>query len=95
MPSYFTMIELKTSLDWPKVHSELKSLAKMLPEFSNDFFKCIKRIENLVVELSNIEVEQRQKLSEYKKIRHKDKVAQINFEIKTIKKIHLMSVMSR
>lgn len=88
-------MELKNSLDWEKIKVEIKKLSKMLPAFSNDFYRITIRLETLVKELGNLEVEHRRSKTHSSKDHCKKKVKQINEEIKQLQKIHLMSVLSR
>lgn len=88
-------MEIKTSLDWSEVKNEIKKLSKMLPAFSNDFYRLTIRLESLVRELGNLEVEYRRSKSISKKDACKKKVKQINEELLTLKKVHLISLLSR
>lgn len=88
-------MELHTSLDWQNIKTELQRLARMLPEFSHDFYRVTINLESLVKELGNLEVVARQKKTHAAKDACKKKVKHINEELYTIKKIHLMSVLSR
>lgn len=88
-------MELKTSLDWQDIKIEIQKLARMLPEFSNDFFKVSMNLERLVRELGNLEVIARQKKTHAAKDACKKKVKQINEELKLIKRIHLMRLLSK
>jgi hypothetical protein len=67
----------------------------MLPAFSHDFYRLKINIESQVRELGNLEVDLRRTRSRVTKEACKKKVKQINEELNQIKKIHLMSVLSR
>lgn len=88
------MKELRTSLDWDEIHDEIRRLGKMMPEFSADFYKITIRIRTLVTELGNLEVINRQQRTHSSKEACKKKAKQINEELKLIKKIHLMRILS-
>lgn len=88
-------MELKSSLDWDNVKTDLNKLSRMLPAFSHDFYRVTINMEGLVRELANLEVEFRRTKSKATKESCKKKVKQINEELTQIKKIHLMSVLSR
>lgn len=88
-------MELRTSLDWENIKVEIRKLGKMLPAFSHDFYRITINIESLVKELGNLEVEFRRSKSRNSKEACKKKVKQINEELKQIKRIHLMGVLSK
>ena len=88
-------MELKNSLDWEKIKVEIKKLGRMLPAFSNDFYRITIRLDTLVKELGNLEVEHRRSKSHFSKDSCKNKVKQINEELNQLRKIHLMSVLSK
>jgi hypothetical protein len=88
-------MELTNSLDWQNIKDEIKRMSRMLPAFSHDFYRITINLDNLVKELGNLEVECRSRKNLSSKDAHNKKVKQINDELKLIRKIHLMSVLSR
>lgn len=93
-PPYFGM-KLTNSLEWPMIKDEIKRLGRMLPEFSNDFYKVTIHLDSLLKDLGNLEIEMRCRPTVLGRIKCDEKVKQINEELHLIKKIHLMSVLSR
>lgn len=88
-------MELRSSLDWDIIKTEINKLSRMLPAFSHDFYRVTINIEGQVRELANLEIDFRRTKSRSTKEACKKKVKQINEELHQIKKIHLMSVLSR
>lgn len=91
-PNY---MEVQTSLDWNHVKDEIRKMSKMLPAFSHDFYRVTIHLESLVKNLANSEIEYRRTKSRHYKELCKKQAKQINEELNQIKKIHLMSVLSR
>lgn len=89
------MLEIKTSLDWALVESELKQLGTMLPEFSSDIRRFRSRIAEQVKELGLLEVEARRLKSNIAQKRCIEKAEQINSELKQLSKFHLMSMLHK
>jgi hypothetical protein len=87
------MLEIKTSLDWPKSESELKRLAKLMPMFEADFNRIATNIGALVTELSKLEVIARNTKSRSSVDNCESKIKQINEELKQVHKIHLMALL--
>jgi peptidoglycan hydrolase CwlO-like protein len=88
------MLQIKTSLDWSKTESELKKLGKMLPMFNADVKRITNRVNDMVKELSQLEVTARNTRSRSIIAKCESKVATINEELKQIQKFHLMSILS-
>ena len=88
------MLQIKTSLDWSKTESELKKLGKMLPMFSADVKRITNRVNDMVKELSQLEVTARNTRSRSIIAKCENKVATINEELKQVQKFHLMSMLS-
>ena len=89
------MLEIKNSLDWPRVETEIRRLKKTVPMFEADLIRLSKHIGSLVTELSQLEVTARSTRSRSVTDDCSKKVAKINEELKQIQKFHLMSVLSR
>lgn len=87
------MLEIKTSLDWPKAEAELKKLSTLMPMFEADFRRISKHIGILVTELSQLEVIARNTKSRSSFANCEDKVKKINEELKQVHKIHLMALL--
>lgn len=88
-------MKLNTSLDWADVKTQLKNMSKMLPEFSNDFYKIIINLESLVRELGNIEIEARCRRTASVITHQTSKISEINDELRKIEKIHLVSLLRK
>ena len=88
------MLEIKTSLDWSKTESELRKLGKMLPMFEADIKRITNHVNDMVKELSQLEVKARNLRSRSAVADCESKAAKINEELKQIQKFHLMSVLS-
>lgn len=89
------MLEITTSLDWPKVEKELRHLGNMMPMFGSDVRKLLHNISSMVSELSNLEVTARNTKSKSSISKCQSKAEEINKEIKKFEKLHLMSMLSR
>lgn len=89
------MQQLKSSLDWAKIETEIQKLGNSMPIFKNDIKRFINHISSLVKELSKLELRARTRKSVTLAAECKKLVDQINEEIKQIEKIHLMSMLSR
>jgi len=89
------MLEIKNSLDWPKVESEIRKLGNMMPIFEADTKRVIKHVSQMITELSKLEVEARNTKSKSTIKRCEEKASKINEELKQIQKFHLMSMLSR
>ena len=89
------MLEIKNSLDWPRVETEIRRLKKTVPMFEADLIRLSKHIGSLVTELSQLEVTARSTRSRSVTAECDKKVSKINEELKQIQKFHLMSVLSR
>ena len=88
------MLEIKNSLDWPKIDSELQKLGNMLPMFKADIKRIRNHIGSMVTELSKMEITVRSTRSRSAADNCSKQVEKINLELKLVQKIHLMSVMS-
>ena len=88
------MLEIKSSLDWSKAETELRKLGSMLPMFEADIKRVINRVNDLVKELSQLEVHARNTKSRLSICNCENKVQKINEELKQIQKFHLMSMLS-
>lgn len=89
------MLEIKTSLDWSKTETEIRKLGKMLPMFDGDVKKILNRVNDMVRELSQLEVEARGTRSPSAQRLCSQKVTKINEELKQIQKFHLMSMLTK
>ena len=88
------MLEIQSSLDWSKTETEIRKLGRMLPMFEGDVKKILNRVNDMVRELSQLEVDARNTRSPSAQRLCSQKVAKINEEIKQIQKFHLMSTLS-
>ena len=89
------MLEVRTSLDWSQVETELRRLSRLLPEFKSDIRRIKTRIQTQISELSRLEVEARHHNTASKQELCRRKAEAINAELKQVEKIHLMSLLSR
>jgi hypothetical protein len=89
------MLEIKNSLDWPGVETEIRKLKKTVPMFEADIKRVSNYIGGLVTELSQLEVKARSTRSRSVTEDCSKKVSKINEELKQIQKYHLMAVLSR
>ena len=89
------MQQLKSSLDWAKIETEIRRLGNLMPIFNNDIKRFTRHIDSLVKELSKLEVKARTRKSEARARQCQELADKINEEIKQIEKIHLMSMLSR
>jgi len=88
------MLEIQSSLDWSKTETEIRKLGRMLPMFEGDVKKILNRVNDMVRELSQLEVDARNTRSPSAQRLCSQKVTKINEEIKQIQKFHLMSTLS-
>jgi hypothetical protein len=89
------MLEIKTSLDWSKTETEIRKLGRMLPMFEGDVKKILNRVNDMIRELSQLEVEARGTRSPSAQRLCSQKVTKINEELKQIQKFHLMSMLTK
>ena len=87
------MLKIETSLDWATVETEIVNLSKLLPQFKADINRFRLRIERLVRELGQLEVEARRLKSAPSLRRCEEKANQINEELKQLGKLHLMTLL--
>jgi len=77
--------KIQSSLDWPKVRSELRaSLAKI--SYNHDLYKMLSNIDNMITELSKVEVTARQRKND---VAVTTQLEQINNTIQLIEKMLL------
>ena len=89
------MMEIKTSLDWSKTETELRKLGSMLPMFEADIKRIINRVNSMIKELSQLEVEARNTRSRSMVAQCESKAARINEELKLAQKFHLMAMLTK
>ena len=89
------MIQIQTSLDWSKTETELRKLGNMLPMFEADIKRIINRVNDMVKELSQLEVEARNTRSRSLVTKCSSKAARINEELKQVQKFHLMAMLTK
>jgi ppGpp synthetase/RelA/SpoT-type nucleotidyltranferase len=89
------MLQIKTSLDWSKVETEIRKLGSLLPEFDQDIKRIRNNVNTLVKELSQLEVEARSSRSRSMIDKCNKKAERINEELKQLQRFHLMSLLSR
>lgn len=89
------MLQIKTSLDWSKVETEIIKLGHLLPEFNQDIKRIRNNISSMIKILSQLEVETRTTRSRSANDKCVKQVEKINEELKQLQKIHLMSLLSR
>ena len=89
------MLTIKNSLDWAKTETEIRRLGNMLPMFEADVKRLTNRINDMVKELSQLEVEARNTRRRAVFEQCETKVKKINEELKQIENFHLMSLLSR
>ena len=89
------MLQIKTSLDWSKVETEIRKLGSLLPEFDQDIKRIRNNVNTLVKELSQLEVEARSSRSRSMIDKCNKKAERINEELKQVQRFHLMSLLSR
>lgn len=88
------MLEIKTSLDWSKIETEIRKLGNMLPMFDGDVKRILNHVSTMIKELSQLEVHARNTKSRSSIRDCESKVHKINEELKQIQKFHLMSMLS-
>jgi hypothetical protein len=84
-------MEIKNSLDWQEVHSNLRRQLSTLG-WNPDLRMMLNNITNMVVELSKVEVEARRSKSDRVT---QEKVADINKAINHLEQILLMAILMR
>ena len=85
--------QIKTSLDWSDVRSELMRQSKKLPEFQFEFRKFCNAIDDDVKQLSTLEVTLRREPKQSTQNRHTARVAEINKRIGTFMKHFTMALL--
>ena len=81
--SHLYMLEIKNSLDWPKVETEIRKLKNTVPMFEADIKRVSNYINSLITELSQLEVKARSTRSRSVTDDCSKKVAKINEELKS------------
>lgn len=89
------MLEIKTSLDWNRVESEIRKLGDTLPMFRHDIKKICEGIRPKIVILSNLEIEDRRTHSSATARRCREQADKINQDLKLFKKFHLMALLAQ
>jgi len=84
-------MEIKNSLDWQEVHSNLRNQMSTLG-WNPDLRRMLNNITNMVVELSKVEVDARRSKSDRVT---QEKMADINKAISHLEKILLMAILMR
>ena len=87
--------EIKHSLDWQAVESQIRQLSKSAPEFSFDVVKFCASMGFEMRKLSDIEMKIRTTHRDSYVIKHKEKCKEINRAIKDFANVHLMHLFSR
>jgi len=84
-------MEIKNSLDWQEVHSDLRHQMSTLG-WNPDLRRMLNNITNMVVELSKVEVDARRSKSDRVA---QEKMVDINKAIDHLEKILLMAMLMR
>jgi hypothetical protein len=87
--------EITSSLDWPDVETQIRTLAKTAPEFKFDIVKFCSGMRSEINKLSSIELKYRQQRRDSVILEHKDQCAKINRLIKDFSSVHLMHLFTR
>jgi hypothetical protein len=85
--------QIKTSLDWSDVRSELMKQGKKLPMFYFEFKNFCNSIDEDVKKLSSLEVNLRRESKSSTKKRHGEMVSDINKRIGTFMKHFTMALL--
>jgi hypothetical protein len=88
------MLEIKTSLDWNSVETEIRKLGNSLPMFKHDIKKICDTIRPEIAKLGNLEVENRRLHSRTTERACYQQVQKINESLKLVQKFHLMALLS-
>jgi hypothetical protein len=89
------MLEIKSSLDWNSVETEIKRLGKMLPMFQHDIKKLCDTVRPEIAKLSNLEVDHRRTRSTASHRYCQQQVQKINETLKLFQKFHLMALLAQ
>jgi len=89
------MLQIKTSLDWQHVETEIHKLGNTLPMFKHDIVRLTKTVREEVTVLSKLEVEQRSTRSRTLEQQCRTQVAKINETLKLFQKFHLMALLAQ
>jgi hypothetical protein len=89
------MLEIKSSLDWSSVETEIKNLGNMLPMFKNDIKKICDTIRPEISKLSSLEVEHRRIHSTATNRYCQQQVQIINERLKLFQKFYLMALLAQ
>lgn len=88
-------MKIETSLDWPKVETELHKLGNLLPSFKHDIKRVCDTVRTEITILSNLEVENRRVHSHRTQQRCQEQANKINEILKTVSKYHLMALLAQ
>ena len=87
-------MEIRTSLDWAGVDTEIRKLIKVLPMYEKDIRKMSSNIERLVKELGQLEVVARNNKSPWSKQKCQQKVKEINEDLRKLRAFHTFSLLA-
>ena len=87
-------LEIKNSLDWNDVDTEIRKLMRLLPDYEKDIRKMSDNVAKMVRELGQLEVIARNNKSTYSKQQCYRKVADINENLKKLKAFHTFALVS-
>jgi hypothetical protein len=87
--------EITSSLDWPDIETQIRTLGKTAPEFKFDIAKFCSGMRSEINKLSNIELKYRQQRRDSVILEHKDQCAKINRLVKDFSSVHLMHLFTR
>lgn len=88
-------MKIETSLDWPKIESELQKLATTLPSFRHDIKRIRDTVHAEVTKLSILEVEDRRMHNHRTRKMCSEQTEKINEILKTFSKFHLMALLAQ
>jgi hypothetical protein len=89
------MLEIKSSLDWNSVETEIKHLGNTLPMFRHDIKRICDSIRPEITILANLEVEHRRTRSRSIEQSCRKQAQKINETLKLFQKFHLMALLGQ
>jgi hypothetical protein len=89
------MLEIKSSLDWNSVETQIKQLGKTLPMFKHDIKRICDTVRPEIAKLSSLEVEHRRMRSTATRRYCQHQVDKINEILKLFQKFHLMALLGQ
>jgi len=89
------MLQIKTSLDWANIETEITRLGNTLPMFKHDIKRICESIRPEITTLSKLELENRRQQTSTTARKCREQADKINETLKLFQKFHLMALLGQ